>query len=97
MDKIVSALVAIAVVPVVLVAYILLVEAVVRRLPRRSGARVRPLLWVFPAVTLLFVFLIYPTIATILFSLMDRNSERWRPPGRRRGSSIASTTMRGGS
>jgi alpha-glucoside transport system permease protein len=75
MDKIVSAVAAIAIVPVVLVGYILLVELVIQRLPRRTAARMRPVLWVFPAVALLFVFLVYPTIATILFSLMDRNSQ----------------------
>jgi alpha-glucoside transport system permease protein len=77
MDKIVSAAVAIAIVPVVLVGYILLCEAGVRQLPRRRQARVRPILWVLPAVALLIVFLVYPTIATIALSLMDRNSQEF--------------------
>jgi alpha-glucoside transport system permease protein len=76
-DKILSAVAAIAVVPVVLVAYILIVELAVQRLPRKTAPRVRPMLWVFPAVALLFVFLVYPTIATIVFSLLDRNSQQF--------------------
>jgi alpha-glucoside transport system permease protein len=65
------------VVPVVLVAYIMLVEAAVRPLPRQTAARVRPVLWVLPAVALLFFFLVYPTFATIALSFLDRNSERF--------------------
>ena len=77
MDKIISAVVAIAVVPVVLVGYILLCEVGVRQLPRRASARIRPILWVLPAVALLVIFLVYPTIATIVLSLMDRNSQQF--------------------
>jgi alpha-glucoside transport system permease protein len=75
MDKVVVAIAAIAVVPLVLLGYILLAELAVQRLPRQTAARVRPVLWVLPAVALLFVFLVYPTIATIVFSLLDRNSQ----------------------
>lgn len=77
MDKIISAVAAIAIVPVVLVGYILLCEVAVRQLPRRASARVRPVLWVLPAVALLFLFLVYPTIATIALSLMDRDSQQF--------------------
>jgi alpha-glucoside transport system permease protein len=77
MDKVITAVLAIAVVPVVLVGYILLAEAAIRPLPRRTGARVRPMLWVLPAVVLLIVFLVYPTITTIIFSLLDKNSQNF--------------------
>jgi alpha-glucoside transport system permease protein len=70
-DKIVPALIAIGIVPLLLIAYILLVEWFVRRLPRRRADRVRPLLWVAPAVAMLFVFLIYPAITTVWFSLWN--------------------------
>jgi alpha-glucoside transport system permease protein len=77
MDKVITAVLAITVVPAVLVGYILLSEAAIRALPRRTGARVRPILWVLPAVVLLIVFLVYPTITTIIYSLLDKNSQNF--------------------
>jgi alpha-glucoside transport system permease protein len=71
MDKIIPALIAIAIVPIVLVAYILVVEWVVQRFPQSASDRIRPLLWVFPAVALLVAFLVYPMITTAWFSLWD--------------------------
>jgi len=73
MDKTLLAVVALVAMPVVLVAYIVLVEWVVRRFPDRTALKLRPILWILPAVTLLFVFLIYPALATIWFSLLDRS------------------------
>jgi alpha-glucoside transport system permease protein len=71
MDKIVTALIAIGVVPLVLIGYILLVELVVQRFPQKRADRLRPVLWVFPAAALLFVFLVYPMIVTVWFSLWN--------------------------
>src|SRR4051794_40999692 len=71
MDKIISAVIAIAIVPNVLIGYILLVEFVVKRFPQKTGDRIRPILWVLPAVTMLFVFLVYPTLATIWYSFWN--------------------------
>lgn len=71
MDKLIGALVAIGTVPLILVGYILLVEFVVKRFPQKTADRLRPVLWVFPAVTLLFAFLVYPMIVTAWFSLWN--------------------------
>jgi alpha-glucoside transport system permease protein len=71
MDKIVTAVVAIVAVPLVLIGYILLVEWVVGRFRQKTADWLRPVLWVFPAVALLFVFLVYPMIVTGWFSLWN--------------------------
>lgn len=71
MDKIVPALIAIGVVPLVLIAYIVVVEWVVQRFPQKTADRLRPIMWVLPAVTMLFAFLVYPMITTFWFSLWD--------------------------
>ncbi|CAN5779751.1 sugar ABC transporter permease [soil metagenome] len=77
MDKTLLAVLALVAVPAILIAYIVLVEWVVGRFPDRTAVKLRPILWIFPAVTLLFAFLIYPALATIWFSLLDRNSEQF--------------------
>jgi alpha-glucoside transport system permease protein len=59
-------------VPVVLVGYIILIEAILRRVPRRWASGLRPWLWIAPALAFLGVFLVYPTIATIIRSFMNR-------------------------
>jgi alpha-glucoside transport system permease protein len=71
MDRVLLAGFAVVIVPVFMVGYILLTEWVVNRMPRRAGARIRPWLWLTPALAFLIVFLIYPTIATIIRSLYN--------------------------
>ena len=71
MDKLISAVLVITAVPLVLVGYIVLVEWVVKRFPQKTADRLRPILWVLPAVAMLFVFLVYPMLATAWFSLWN--------------------------
>ncbi len=71
-NRLVSAAVVVLAVPAVLVGYIVLIEAIVRRLPARIGPRIRPWLWLAPGLLFLGYFLVYPTIATILRSFYDR-------------------------
>lgn len=71
-NKLLAAIVVIVAVPLVLIGYILLVEAVLRRAPRRWAPGLRPWLWLAPALTFLGVFLVYPTIATIIRSFQNR-------------------------
>lgn len=71
-DRLLPAVLTIVAVPIVLVAYILVVEAIVRRLPRRAGPSARPWLWLAPALVFMGVFLVYPSIATMIRSLFDR-------------------------
>jgi alpha-glucoside transport system permease protein len=74
-NKLLAAAVVIIAVPLILVGYILLVEWILRRFPRRAAGRVRPWLWLAPALIFLGVFLVYPTIATIVRSFQDRRGD----------------------
>jgi alpha-glucoside transport system permease protein len=70
--RLVTAVIVVVGVPAVLVGYILGIEQLLRLLPGRVQPRLRPWLWLLPALTLLFVFLIYPTIGTFVRSFQDR-------------------------
>jgi alpha-glucoside transport system permease protein len=72
-DRLLLAVAVVIIVPAVLVGYILFMEAIVRRMPGRSGARIRPWLWLAPAFAFLTVFLIYPILATIYRSFFSNN------------------------
>ena len=71
-NRILAAAVVVVVVPLVLIGYILLIEAILRQVPRRWARGLRPWLWLAPALTFLGVFLVYPTIATIIRSFQNR-------------------------
>jgi alpha-glucoside transport system permease protein len=71
-NRLLAAALVVVAVPVVLVGYILLIEAILRRVPRRVAPGLRPWLWLAPALTFLGVFLVYPTIATIVRSFQNR-------------------------
>lgn len=74
-NRVALALVVVLVVPAALAGYILAVEAVVGRLPRRIAGGVRPWLWVAPALIFLGVFLVYPAIATVIRSFQNRRGD----------------------
>ena len=73
-QRIVTAIVAVVGVPAVLIGYILLVEWLLRLAPERRQARIRPWLWILPALLLLGFFLVYPTIATAVRSFQDKTA-----------------------
>jgi alpha-glucoside transport system permease protein len=52
-------------------------DRVVNRLPKRHREKVRPFAFVGPAVVLLAIFLLYPTINTIVLSFQDSRGEEW--------------------
>jgi alpha-glucoside transport system permease protein len=58
-------------IPAVLLGYIYGTEFVLRAFPERWKPRIRPWLWLAPALAFLIVFLIYPTVSTILRSFYD--------------------------
>ncbi len=58
-------------VPAALIGYIVLTEQFLRLVPERFRPRVRPWLWLAPTFLFLLVFLVYPTIATLLRSFQD--------------------------
>lgn len=75
--RLTTALIVVIGVPAVLVGYIMATEQVLRIFPQRAQPRVRPWLWLFPALAFLFVFLIYPTIGTFIRSLQDQAGKQF--------------------
>lgn len=69
------ALVVVVGVPAITVLYALGTERVLQLVPERRRAGLRPWLWLLPGFAFLIVFLVYPTVETIVLSLMDRRSE----------------------
>lgn len=67
-----TAIVVVFGVPAALLGYIYATELALRLVPERMKPRIRPWLWLFPALAFLFVFLIYPTIGTIVRSFQNR-------------------------
>jgi alpha-glucoside transport system permease protein len=59
-------------VPAVLIGYIVLTEVFLRLFPERLKPRIRPWLWLAPALLFLFVFLVYPTVGTIIRSFQNQ-------------------------
>jgi alpha-glucoside transport system permease protein len=72
-SRIITAIIVVIAVPATLIGYIVGVERLLLFLPERLQPRLRPWLWLLPALALLVVFLIYPTIATAVRSLQDKN------------------------
>jgi len=75
MNDLVTAAIVVIGVPAVLVGYILLTERLIQLLPERRQGNVRPWFWILPAVAFLVVFLIYPTLNTLVLSFMDASSK----------------------
>jgi len=65
-------------VPAALVLYIWGTERLINLLPDKWQPRVRPWLWLGPALAFLGLFLVYPTIRTIIRSLYSRNERNPR-------------------
>jgi len=63
--------------PAVCAAYVVTAEAGLRRIPPRWRQAARPWLWLLPAAVLLGVFLVYPTLGTLVYSFRDASGERW--------------------
>ena len=53
------------------------VDQIITALPTKSAVRIRPLLFVGPALALLTFYLVYPAINTIFISFRDRDGEEW--------------------
>jgi alpha-glucoside transport system permease protein len=72
-SRILTALVVVAAVPTILIGYILVTEQGLKLAPQRLQARLRPWVWLAPALLLLTFFLVFPTIATAIRSFQDKN------------------------
>lgn len=68
-------LVGIVGIPVVLGGYLVLIEGVLPALPEKQQARLRPWLWMGPALLLQAAILIYPAAATLALSFRGAHSE----------------------
>jgi alpha-glucoside transport system permease protein len=75
MDRLIQVFVVVIGVPAATVLYVYIIEWLLARLPDRPRARIRPWLWIGPALVLLSLYLIYPTINTIYVSLFDRTTD----------------------
>ena len=77
MERIVQAILAALGVPIVMAVYLAGVEWALRRFSERTKRRIRPWLWLAPALAFLFVFLVYPVLNTIYLSLMNADSTQF--------------------
>ncbi|MDP9271177.1 MAG: sugar ABC transporter permease [Chloroflexota bacterium] len=76
-DKVITAAIVVVGVPAVLVGYIWATEQVLRLVPERGKGRLRPWLWLAPAFAFLGLFLVYPTIGTIISSFQNTFGTKW--------------------
>jgi alpha-glucoside transport system permease protein len=76
-NRIITAAIVLIGVPAVLIGYILITERVLMALPERRQGRIRPWIWIAPALAFLVVFLIYPTINTLVLSFQDKFSRNF--------------------
>jgi len=72
-SNLVTAIEVVVGVPVALIAYIWLTERLVTLAPERWHRRLRPWLWLAPALGFLSFFLLYPTVRTIIRSLQSKS------------------------
>ena len=73
--RIITAIIAVVGVPLLLVGYIQVGEWLLERLPKNIAKRMRPYVWVFPAVAFATVFMVLPTINTIIISFQNARGE----------------------
>jgi alpha-glucoside transport system permease protein len=71
-SRILTAVAAVVGVPLVIWGYITLTERLLEALSRQTRRRIRPYIWVIPAVAFATIFMVLPTINTIILSFMDR-------------------------
>lgn len=74
-ERTITALIVVIGVPAVLLGYIVITERLIHLVPDRWQGRVRPWVWLFPAIAFLTVFLIYPTVYTLYLSVLDKFSK----------------------
>ena len=70
-QRLVTAIIVVLGVPAVLIGYIWLTERLLERIGQRARPRLRPWLWVAPALAFLIVFLVYPTIGSLIRSFQN--------------------------
>lgn len=76
-ERLVTAIIVVFGVPAVLFGYIVLSEQLLKLAPDRWRDRIRPWIWLAPAIAFLAVFLVYPTVYTIYLSFLDKASKNF--------------------
>ncbi|HYM53456.1 MAG TPA: sugar ABC transporter permease [Candidatus Dormibacteraeota bacterium] len=76
-ERVITAIIAVVGVPAVLVAYIWGTEQALRVVPEKMKPRIRPWLWMLPALAFLGLFLLYPMIGTIIASFQNTLGTVW--------------------
>jgi alpha-glucoside transport system permease protein len=76
-DRLITALIVVIGVPAVLFGYIALTERLLLLAPDRQRVRLRPWVWLAPALLFLGVFLVYPTLYTLYLSFLDKFSKEF--------------------
>jgi alpha-glucoside transport system permease protein len=71
MDRLLLGLIVVFGVPAATVLYAFLIEQLLRVMPNNASRRLRPWLWLLPALSLLTFFLVYPTINTVILSFQN--------------------------
>lgn len=74
-DQVAMVIVALVGVPAILAGYLILVEQTLLHLRVEGQTRLRPWMWIAPALAFLFTFLVYPAFGTVMRSLRDRSGE----------------------
>jgi alpha-glucoside transport system permease protein len=75
--RLITAVIVIVGVPATVIGYVFLIEQVLKLIPSRRQDSIRPWLWLLPALLFLFVFLVYPTLNTVVLSFMDKASKNF--------------------
>jgi alpha-glucoside transport system permease protein len=76
-DRIITALIAVAGVPLVLLGYIYIGEWVIEHLPDRVQTWIRPYFWALPAIGFATVFMVYPLLRTVVLSFRNNADTIW--------------------
>lgn len=77
MDPLLLGLTVVFGVPAAALLYVWLIEQILIRLPDKFSRRVRPWLWLLPALVLLIAYLIYPTIYTLYLSFRNASGNEF--------------------
>jgi alpha-glucoside transport system permease protein len=77
MNRLIMAIIVIVGVPAATVAYIAAIEWLMKRISYKIAPKVRPWLWVAPALLMLTFYLIYPAINTARISFMNADSTEY--------------------
>lgn len=76
-NRLVLAIIVVVGVPLAMVGYAAIVDGIAGRFPYKTSRRLRPWLWLGPALLLLTFYLIYPTINTAYLSLFNSDSSQY--------------------